>query len=133
MFKSKWAFTNTGISESKMENPTHSFRETNLVLQFIEELQIKSKTVMSWSSRKKKRVFFAPFILPKGMFFNICILSQCIVYWIHSQNIHTFTHQKTLLHTVFCLFLKSLKFFSVSLMLLWSWSNHRDNQEIFRK
>ena len=36
-------------TESKLENPTHSFRETNL--QFIEELQIKSHTVMSRSSR----------------------------------------------------------------------------------
>ena len=30
-----------------MEIPTHSFRETNLLIQLIEELQIKSKTVMS--------------------------------------------------------------------------------------
>ena len=44
--------------EMKMENPTHSFRETNLVLQLIQESQIKSKTVMSWSSRKKKEGIF---------------------------------------------------------------------------
>ena len=36
-----------------MENPTHSFREINLVLRFISDLQIKSKTVMS---RKRNRV-----------------------------------------------------------------------------
>ena len=30
-----------------MENPTHIFRETNLVLQLIQELQIKSRAVMS--------------------------------------------------------------------------------------
>ena len=30
------------------------------------------------------------------------------------KNIHTFTYQKTLLHTLFCLFLKSSKAFSVS-------------------
>ena len=52
------------------------------------------------------RTFFVPFILSKGIFFNICVLSQCIVYWIHFQNVHTFTYQKTLLHTLFCLFLK---------------------------
>ena len=28
-------------------------------------------------------------------------LSQCIVYWIHFLNIHTFTYQKTLFHTLF--------------------------------
>ena len=33
--------------ESKMENPTHSLRETKLVLQVIQKWQIKSKTVMS--------------------------------------------------------------------------------------
>ena len=48
-------------------------------------------------------------------FFNICVLSQCIVYWIHFQNTHTFTCQNILLHTHFCLFLKLSKTFSVSL------------------
>ena len=41
-----------------MENPTHIFRETNLGLQLIEESQIKSKTVMRWSSPKKKEGIF---------------------------------------------------------------------------
>ena len=58
----------------------HSFRETNLVPQLIEESQIKSKTVMSWSSRKKERTFIVPFILSEGNFFKICVLSQYIVY-----------------------------------------------------
>ena len=49
--------------------------------------------------------------------FNITVLSQCIVYRVHFQNIHTFTYQKTLLHTLFCLFLKSLKAFNVSLAI----------------
>ena len=64
---------------------------------------------------KEKRAFFVPLILSKGFFFNICVLSQCILYWIHFQNKHTFTYQKALLHTRFCLFLKSSKVFSVSL------------------
>ena len=50
-------------------------------------------------------------------FFNICVFSWCLLYWIHFQNIHTFTYQKTLLHTLFCLFSKSPKAFNVSLML----------------
>ena len=40
---------NENETESTMENPTHSFRETNLVVQFIQESQIKSKKVMSFS------------------------------------------------------------------------------------
>ena len=40
---------NKNESESKMGNPTHSFRQMNLVLQLIYESKIKSKNVMSWS------------------------------------------------------------------------------------
>ena len=40
--------------ESKMKN----FRVTNLVLQLMYEMQIKSKTVMSWTLRKKKDDIF---------------------------------------------------------------------------
>ena len=59
---------------------------------------------MMWSWLKKKEgiIFFVPFILSKANFFNICVLSQCIVYWMqHFQNIHTFSYQKTLLHPLF--------------------------------
>ena len=48
----------------------------------------------------KKRAFFVSLILSEGNFFKICVLSQCIAYLIHFQNIHTFTYQKTLLHTL---------------------------------
>ena len=44
--------------ESKIENPAHSFRESNLALQLISELQIKSKTVMNWSLQKGKEGIF---------------------------------------------------------------------------
>ena len=110
---------NKNKTESKMQNPTHQFKETNLVLQLIEESQIKSETVMSWSSWKKKEGIFVPFILSKRKFFSICVLSQFIVYWIHFQNKYTFTYQKAILHKLFCLFLKSSKAFRGSLS-----SNH---------
>ena len=98
-----------------MQNCTHSFREMNLVLQHIQESQIKSKTVMIWSSQKKKRAYFVLFTLSKRIFSTFFVLSQCMLYWIHFQNIHTFTYQKALLYTLFCRFLKSSKAFSVSL------------------
>ena len=44
--------------ESKMKNPMHSFRDLNHVLQLENDLQTKSKTVMSWSSRKRKECAF---------------------------------------------------------------------------
>ena len=55
--------------ESKMGNPKHSFRETDLVLQLIEESQIKSKTVMSWSLRKKKESIFCTVYFVQREFF----------------------------------------------------------------
>ena len=96
---------NKNRTESKMENPTHTFRETNLVFHLIQESQIKSKTVMSWISRKKKESIFCIVYFVRREFFNISFLSQCLVYWIHFQSIHTFTYQKILLHTL--LFLAS--------------------------
>ena len=43
---------------------------------------------------RKKSAFFVLLILSEGDFFNICILCQCLVYWIHFQNKHTFAYQK---------------------------------------
>ena len=48
---------NKNETESKMENPTHSFRETNLVLQLISKLQIKSKND-EFELAKEKRGYF---------------------------------------------------------------------------
>ena len=114
-----WLNKNTNFhkneTKSKMEYPTNSFSETNLVLQLIKESQIKCKTVMSWSSWKKKEVIFCTVYSAQRKFFNICVLSQCIAYWIHCQNIHVFTYQKVLFHRFFA------KVFSVFLNkgLLW--------------
>ena len=65
--------------------------------------------MVSWSSRKKKRTSFVPFILSKENISEICVLSRCIVYWIHFNNIHAFTYQKTLLHTLFLLVFKTIE------------------------
>ena len=45
-------------------------------------------------ARQRKKAFSVPFNLSKGNFFNICVLSQCIVYSIHFQNIEAFIYQK---------------------------------------
>ena len=67
-------------TESKMENPIQSFRETNLVLHLTSESPIKSKIKMSWSSRKKNEGIFVPSILSKENFLKIFVLSHCIVF-----------------------------------------------------
>ena len=70
---------NKNETESKTENPIHRFREMNLVLQVIQESQMKSKTGISWSSRKKKEDIFCTVYLSERIFLKICVLSQCIV------------------------------------------------------
>ena len=56
-----------------MENLTHSFRKTNLVLQLISESLIKSKTVMSWVAKGKRGQFLYRLFCPKE-FFCICFI-----------------------------------------------------------
>ena len=87
----------------------------------------KLKVKLWWvgARKRKKRAFFVPFILSEGNFFNICVLSQCIVYWIHFQNIHTFAYQKTLLHTLLLLVFKMLENLQCILNPQW------DNWNIF--
>ena len=109
-----WLNKNTNFhknkTKSKMENPT------TLVLQLIKESQIKCKILMSWSSWKKKEVIFCIVYSARRKFFNICVLSQCIAYWIHFQNIHIFTYQKVLFHRFFA---KVISLF-LNKGLLWS-------------
>ena len=92
-------------AESKIENP-HTLLER----------RTKLKVKLWWVGvrKRKTRTFFVPFIFSEGKFFKICVLSQCIAYWIHFQNIHPFTYQKTLLHTLLLLvskFVESLQCF----------------------
>ena len=97
---------NKNETNSKMENPTHGFRETNLVLRVIQESQIKSKTVISWNSRKKKKgAFFAPFFFRRGFFKDLCFISMYSILDTLSEY-NTFTYQKTLPHTLVLLFSK---------------------------
>ena len=44
-------------------NPTNSFTGMNHVLRLVQELSIKSKTVMSWSLREKKSLNIYQFIV----------------------------------------------------------------------
>ena len=78
-----------------MENPTHSFRETNLVLQLIWESQIKSKTVISWSSWKKKEAFFIIYLVRRHLCFistyNVLNTLSKYIYFYISKNITSYT------------------------------------------
>ena len=60
---------------------------------------------------RKKMTFFEPFILSKGNLLKIFVLFQCIMYWIHFHNVHTFRYQETLIHTLLLLAVKIIKSF----------------------
>ena len=54
--------------------------------------KLKVKAVRSWSLQKKKEGIFCT----EGNFLKICVLSRCIVHWIHFQTIYIFTSQKNI-------------------------------------
>ena len=98
--------------------PHSNLEKRTLCFSSYKNLKLKVKLWMNWSSQKKKRVFFAPLILPEGNIFIICFLTQCIAYWIHFQN-NILLHIKKHYSMHFCcLFLKLSKAFSVYLKAL---------------
>ena len=95
-----------------MENTTHSFRETKLLFQLIQESTVKSKTVMSWSSRKKKEGhFFTVYFVRRKFIWHLCLDRKCIEC---TFRIYIHLHIKNITSYFFCLFLKSSEAFSVS-------------------
>ena len=91
--------------ELKMQNSTHTLVKWTFCFSSYKNRELKVK-LMSWSSRRKKECIFCNFYFVRRKFFNICVLSQYILYWINFQNTYTFTHQKTLLHTLLLLVFK---------------------------
>ena len=81
-------------------------------------------------TKEKREHFLYQIFCQKEILFSICVLSPCVVYWLHLQNIHSFAYQKTLIHTSFCL--KSLKAFSVFLRVVLVGTKNM-HQKIFRR
>ena len=102
---------NKNGTELKMGN-SHTVLERR-TLRFSSYKNRKLKVKLPWvrARERKNRAFFLPFTLSEGNFFKICVSSQCIVYWIHFQNIHTFTYQKALLYTLLLLVPKIIECF----------------------
>ena len=82
--------SNKNETEWKIENPTTLLKRRILCFSSYENRGLKIK--LWWVHERKKITFFVTFILSEGDFFNICVLSQCIVCWIKFQNIHTFAY-----------------------------------------
>ena len=64
---------------------------------------------------EKRGHFLYRLFCQEEILLKICVLSQCIVYWIHFQNMHTFTYQKTLFHTLLLLVFKIVKSFQCNI------------------
>ena len=62
-----------------MKNPTHNFREKNLVLRLTYKSQIKNET-NELELAKEKRGYLCTDYVVRSAFFKICVLSTSIVY-----------------------------------------------------
>ena len=108
LIKTKWSQKWT-IPHTVLERRTTCFSS------YKSRRKLKEKLSCVEAYERKKEGIFCTVYFVRRKFCNICVSSHCIVYWIKFQNIHSFTYQETLIHTLFCLFLKSSKIFSVSL------------------
>ena len=98
-----------------METP-HIVLKTNLVLQLIQELQIKSKTVMSWSSGKKKDGIFCTAYFVRRKFYLTFVFFFSMYSVLHTLSEYTYFYIIKKYCFIHC-FWKSSKAFSVSLKL----------------
>ena len=108
---------NKNETELKMEYRTHSLETQTLCFSSYKNLRLKVKLWWVAAHKRKKEGIFCIVYFVRRSLFNVSILTQCILYWIYVQNIHTFTYQNILLYRLFCLFLKLPKAFSASLSL----------------
>ena len=97
----------------------------------------KSKVKLWWvgAHERKMTAFFVPFILHGENFFKICVISDCIVYWIHFFRIYILLCVKKH-HTLFLLVFKIVEAFSVSLRELinffFPWNHQNDEQKLIK-
>ena len=76
-------------TESKMGNPLIVLERWTLCFSSYKNRKLKVKLWWVGARERKKKAFFVLFIFFEWICFKICVLSQCVVYWIHFQNIHT--------------------------------------------
>ena len=89
---------------------------------YVEMNHVKLKARLWWvgARERKKSAFFVKFMLLEGNFCNICVLSQCIVYWTNFKNIYSKNKkhiEKHYFEQFCCLLLKSLRAFSAFLKM----------------
>ena len=99
--------SNKNKQELKMENPHTVLERLTLCFSWYKNRQLKKNCDEMELAKEKRGHFLYCLFCPKEIFFEfVSTLFVCKVYWIHFQNIHTFTYQKTLLHTLLLLVFK---------------------------
>ena len=86
--------------------PETGLETQTLCFSLYKNWELKVKLWWVGELAKEKRVHFLYSLFCPKNYFLTCVLSQCIVYWIDFQNIHTFTYQKTLLRKLLLLVFK---------------------------
>ena len=119
MFKKNINFKKNEM-ESKMEIPHTVLERRTLCFSSYKNSELKVKLWWVGACERKNRAFYVPLILSEGIFFYICALSQCTVYWIHFHNIHSFISKDIILDTLFCLFSNPSKASNTSHLTLWN-------------
>ena len=104
---------NKNETESKMKNPTHGSRETNLVLQLIYESQIKSKTVELEPAKEKREHFLYRLFCRKIIFSTLVFyLSLHCIEYTFRKNI--LLHIKNITSCIFAACFQNSRTLSVS-------------------
>ena len=99
--------SNKNKQELKMENPHIVLERLTLCFSWYKNRQLKKNCDEMELAKEKRGHFLYCLFCPKEIFFEfVSTLFVCKVYWIHFQNIHTFTYLKTLLHTLLLLVFK---------------------------
>ena len=106
---------NKNETESKMENPTQRFkRERKLVLQLIQEPQIKKNCDKRKLAEETRGHFWTIYFVRRTFFLHLCFISMYSLLNTLSEYTYIYT-SKTITSYIFCLFLKSSNTLTVSL------------------
>ena len=90
----------------KWKIPHIVLERQTLCLSLYKSRTLKLKLQWVGARERKRGHFLSRLFYLKEAFFKIWVISQCIVHWIHFQNIHAFTYKKTLLHAILLLVFK---------------------------
>ena len=70
---------NKNATESKMKNPTYSFKRRTLYFNSYKNRKLKVKLWWVGARKRKKRAFLYRLFCPKKFFLHLCFISMCSV------------------------------------------------------